>query len=211
MRQLQRKKIGMSAGSGKDNSISNNLVNKEPVPFNMKFPIMFPYTFELVIFISGGKNCLSEQQRHCSLELWHIFAAIFRFLEITLELRGIIRLTHLTSQLSEKIIKIFRVMNIFTSVYLFQRFPCQGIGDFLAERQALFTGDSRQRHAQCIGNGKSPIRKNGAGCVLDGRINSGANNGVSRHIFSPFGKCSPNVRVVKSRMALNRGECHGLI
>lgn len=211
MRLLQRKKVGMSTGTIKNAIVPAYFIHKKPIRFYMQLPVWFPLTFEGMITTNLGQLFLIKQKHNYRFQLLHIVAAMFHLSQITAELSGKSGITHLYPQLPEKVLRILGVKYFLSPLRFLYGFTGQGIGNFLTERKALFSSNSRQRHTQCIRNSKPPIRKDGTGFVLDDRINSGTNNGVGRHIFSPFEKCSPNVRIVKYHAALSRRECHGLI
>ena len=194
MRQLQRKKVGMGAGSGKEAFIALNGIHKQPVRFNMQLPMWFPATFKGVIPVSCGKRFfLTQKQGHYLFEFFHIIAALRNTLHIALEMRGVDRFQHLYAQLSEKIIGIFCIVKSLTLFNGFQGLACFLIGNFLAERQALFMGHPGQRHAAEVGNRQSHFRKHGCCFILDNRVNSGANIIIGGHRASPcFHYCSPH-------------------
>ncbi len=96
MRQLQRKKVCMSAGSGKKALIIRNLVNQKPVRLNMQLPFGFPFSFEGMVFICLRKWPLIKQDKlYHSLQLFHVVTAFFNTLNVFLKRCREYRLKHL--------------------------------------------------------------------------------------------------------------------
>ena len=115
MRQLQRKKVSVSAGSGKKTFFTINGINKKPIRFNMQFSMWFPASFKGMILVSCGKRFfLTQKQVHHLFEFFHIITALRNTFCITLEMCGVDRLQHLNAQLSEKVIGVFCVVKSFT-------------------------------------------------------------------------------------------------
>lgn len=86
MRQLQRKKVGMGAGSGEKAVIIRNLVNQQPVRLNMQLPFGLPFSFEGMVFICLRKRPLIKQDKlYHRLQLFHVVTAFFNTFNVFLK------------------------------------------------------------------------------------------------------------------------------
>ena len=103
MRQLQRKKVGMGAGSGEKAVIIRNLVNQQPVRLNMQLPFGLPFSFEGMVFICLRKRPLIKQDKlYHRLQLFHVVTAFFNALNVLLKRGREYGLKHLYAQLPEQ-------------------------------------------------------------------------------------------------------------
>ena len=205
---LQRENIGMSSGSGKKTFIAVNTVYKQPVRLNMQFPMVFPASFQRMVSIFfRQRSLILKQQINSFLQFIKIISTLRDLFHITLEVRGIKRIKHLYSQLPEKVFSILGPVKPFPLFNGLQRFTGLLIR-FCRKRKTLINGNSGHHHTKSIRSGQSPVGKNGTGLFLDGRVNSGANNNIGRHILSPFQYCSPDVPSVKFTTRIDRRASH---
>ena len=86
MRLLQRKKVGMSAGSGKKALLPGNLVNQQPVRFNVQLPFRLPFPPERMVFVFWRKRSLIQQDElYHFLQFFHVVTAFFNALNVLLK------------------------------------------------------------------------------------------------------------------------------
>ena len=212
MRLLQRKKVGMSAGSGKKALLPGNLVNQQPVRFNVQLPFRLPFSSERMVFVFWRKRSLIQQDElYHFLQFFHVVTAFFNALNVLLKKGREYGLKHLYAQLPEHIIRILGVMQTFPIINRLERLSGFLIGYFQAERQTLFKSHSGQRHAAEIGYRQPHGCQYSGGFLLDGGVNAGANIVVGRNDCPPvFRKCSSIEHKVNSTLNEERGRRHGL-
>ena len=103
MRLLQRKKVGMSAGSGKKALLPGNLVNQQPVRFNVQLPFRLPFSSERMVFVFWRKRSLIQQDElYHFLQFFHVVTAFFNALNVLLKRGREYGLKHLYAQLPEQ-------------------------------------------------------------------------------------------------------------
>lgn len=95
MRLLQRKKIGMGAGTIKNALILAYFIHKKPIRFYMQLPVWFPLSFEGMVTTMLRQWFLIKQKHDYRFQLLHIVAAMFHLSQITAKLSGKSGVTHL--------------------------------------------------------------------------------------------------------------------
>ena len=212
MRQLQRKKVGVGAGTIKNALVPAYFIHKKPIRFYMQLPVRFPLSFEGMVTTMLGQLFLVKQKHDYCFQLLHIVAAMFHLSQITAKLSGKSGITHLYPQLSEKVFRILGVKYFLSPFRLLYGFTGQGIGTFSTERQALLMGHPGQCHAAEVGYRQPHFRKHGCRFILDDRVNSGTNIVIGRHRSSPcFQYCSSHEHKVNLISNTGIEGSHGLI
>lgn len=87
----------------------------------MQFSMMFPFAFQGMILIALWQRRSLKQKIHGDFQFLHVIGALSGFLQITPKLRGIDRVAHLYAQLPEKLLRVFRAIQVFAFVYGLQR------------------------------------------------------------------------------------------
>ena len=167
------KKVGVGAGTNKKRTRSRlTFIHKKPIRFYMQLSVRFPLSFEGMVTTMLGQLFLVKQKHDYCFQLLHIVAAMFHLSQITAKLSGKSGITHLYPQLSEKVFRILGVKYFLSPFRLLYGFTGQGIGNIVAEGQALFMGHPGQCHAAEVGHRQPHFRKHDCRFILDDRVNS---------------------------------------
>ena len=213
------KKIGMSARSCKEAFFFFNGIYKNPIKFYMQFSMIFPFSFQLMIFVCSGKWSFPRQNFiHRFLQFGHIIAAPRHLFYIASKICCIIGNEHLNSKLSEKIISIFGSEKTFPAFNCLHSLPGFFIRDFLAvlffqsrfsiKGQTLVSCDFCNHQTNYFRESESGIMKRLFSAVPDVLFNLCSNISGSRHDGPPYlSKFIQYPLIVKTDWS----ACHGHI
>ena len=94
MAYLLAKEVGMPSGPFKPHNIAGELVDQQPVRFNVGIPKTAPIALERVIPALWWEGFPVDQQSHQPLDLFHILATLLNGLQVPLKLARIARCSH---------------------------------------------------------------------------------------------------------------------
>jgi hypothetical protein len=114
------KMVGMRTRPLEYDLILLQLIDKQPVCFNVTFPAACMVSNELMIAMERIKLFALNKCPSDNLELIEILSALSCFLNVPLELPGIDRGSHLDSQLPEHILSIFANHEVLAGVCTFE-------------------------------------------------------------------------------------------